>query len=97
MTNDRLQALYYWLNSASLSRLSAPLRRDVETRAIERFFLDWTLTPSNDGRSPGYMYDLPALCSTAQPGTVLWHAVRAIAFAGLKNYDNGAFSAKARL
>lgn len=96
VTDKDLQRQYYWLNSTSLSELPTPPPRDIETKAVKRLFLDWTLNPSNDGRSPGYMCDLPALFSTAQPGTVLWHAVRAVAFAGLKDCDGGSFSLKAR-
>ena len=96
MADGDLRKLYYWLNAASLTDSSTLLRRDMQTRAIERFFLDWTLHPSNDGRSPGYMRDLPALYSSAQPGTILWHAVRAIAFAGLRDHDSGSFAVKAR-
>ncbi|KAK3683173.1 hypothetical protein LTR37_020486 [Vermiconidia calcicola] len=88
--------LYYWLNDTALAEVPGPLKRDTETRAVERFFLDWTLNPTNDGVAPGYMHDLPLLYASAAPGSVLWHAVRAVAFADLKDYDRGSFSSKAR-
>jgi hypothetical protein len=46
----------------------------------------------------GYMHDLPMLFYTAQPDSVLWHAVRALAFAGLRNQITGTtpFYIKAR-
>ena len=45
--------LYSWLNDRALAEVPGPLKRDLDTRAIERFFHDWTLHPSNDGVSPG--------------------------------------------
>lgn len=97
LSDEDLQKLYYWLSESAMAvDLPQPIRRDVETRAVERFFLDWTLSPSNDGLSPGYLYNLPALYASAQPGSVLWHAVRAVAFADFRAYDNGSFGLKAR-
>lgn len=93
---EELAQLHYWLDSTSLGEIPGPLKRSVETRAVERFFLDWTLHPTNDGSAPGYMQDLPSLYSSATSGSVLWHAVRAVAFADLKGYTSEPFAFQAR-
>ncbi|KAF2673700.1 hypothetical protein BT63DRAFT_431674 [Microthyrium microscopicum] len=95
---ETLQRQFLWLNQRALAEIPEPLKRDVETRAIERFFINWTLHPSNDGGSPGHMHNLPALYSATQPDSVLWHAVRAVAFAEVRNQsiDNVPFNVKAR-
>ena len=49
--------MYPWLNVTNIPRA---LDRDVETRAVERFFVNWTLYPSNHGDSSGEL-DQPAL------------------------------------
>ena len=59
------------------------------TRALDRFFVNWTLYPLNDGVSPGYMHDLPMLYLSATPESVLWLAVRAVAFADMKHATVG--------
>jgi hypothetical protein len=51
--NEVLQQHYLWLNERALAEIPQPLKRDVETRAVERFFVNWTLYPSNHGESPG--------------------------------------------
>ena len=84
-----LQLQYSWLNKSSLGNVSEPLKRDLESRAVDRFFVNWTLYPLNDGASTGYMHDLPMLYLSATPGSVLWQAVRAIAFADMKHAGAG--------
>lgn len=42
------------------------------------------------------MPELPALYTTAQPGSILWNAGRAMAFADLKDFNGGSFAVKAR-
>jgi hypothetical protein len=37
----------------AFGEVPGPLKRDVETRAVERFFVNWTLHPSNHGVTPG--------------------------------------------
>lgn len=96
LQEEDVQRRYYWLNDTALAQVPEPLKRDLETRAIERFFLDWTLHPTNKGLTPGYMHDLPALFASTSSGSVLWTAVRAVAFAGLKGYNGGSFSRRAR-
>lgn len=51
--SSRLQQQYSWLSDHTLATVSEPLKRDIETRAVERFFVNWTLHPSNHGGSPG--------------------------------------------
>jgi hypothetical protein len=51
--SSRLQQQYSWLSDHALATVPEPLKRDVETRAVERFFVNWTLHPSNHGGSPG--------------------------------------------
>lgn len=65
--------------------MPAPLAIDIKTRAVERFFINWTLHPSNHGVSPGHMHNLPFLYAGAAPDSVLWLAVRAMAFADMRN------------
>ncbi|RKU46122.1 hypothetical protein DL546_006782 [Coniochaeta pulveracea] len=89
---------YWWLSRRALAVVPGPLKRDVETRAVERFFLNWILHPSNQGISPGYMSELPMLYHGAQQYSVLWLAVRAMAFADMRNEraENVPFQVKAR-
>lgn len=75
------------------------MRRDLDSRAIDRLFADWVLFPGNDGLSPGHMHTIPALYHDAVLGSVLWHSVRALAFANLHRARDGdglSFSVKAR-
>ena len=48
-----LQQHYSWLNERVLAEVPGPLKRDVETRAVEIFFINWTLYPNNQGSTPG--------------------------------------------
>ena len=87
-----------WFKRTALNDIPGPLKRDLETRAVDRFFVNWTLYPRNDGMSLGYMYDLPTLYNSAPSESTLWHAIRAIAFADIK-YERDkdvTFSYKAR-
>lgn len=119
--SSRLQQQYSWFSDHALAAIPEPLRRDVETRAVERFFVNWTLHPSNHGGSPGefsqlgqweilvflilltiiylgYMHELPMLFMNAQEDSVLWLAVRAVAFADIRNENTGnvSFHTKSR-
>jgi hypothetical protein len=90
---------YYWLKRHSHDLIAEPLRRDLDARAIDRFFLDWILYPGNDGIAPGLMHDLPAMYSGASSGSLLWHAVRALAFADIaqgQSQQGRSYSIKAR-
>lgn len=53
MTDGTLQQHFNWLNQRALAEVPVPIKRDVETRAIERFFVEWTFYPSNHGTTPG--------------------------------------------
>jgi hypothetical protein len=44
---------YWWLSGRAVGAIPEPLKRDVDTRAVERFFVNWILYPSNHGTSPG--------------------------------------------
>jgi hypothetical protein len=98
MLSPGLQHQYSWLNNIGLAEVPEPLKRDLETRAVERFFINWTLYPGNDGVSPGHMQNLHTLYLSAPPESVLWLAVRALAFADMRNSRAGnvPFSIKAR-
>ena len=93
-----LQLQYPWLNKRALAEVPRPLERDVETQAVDRFFVNWTLYPGNDGVSPGHMHNLYPLYLSAPPGSVLWLAVRALACADMKHESVGdtPFHIKAR-
>ncbi|KIW26162.1 hypothetical protein, variant [Cladophialophora immunda] len=89
---------YPWLSDRALAEVPGPLKRDVETRAVARFFVNWTLYPGNDGVVPGHMHDLYPLYLSAPPGSVLWLAVRAVACADMRHESVGdtPFHIKAR-
>jgi hypothetical protein len=77
---------FAWLNEQALATVPEPLRRDLDQRAVDRFFVNWTLYPRNDGFSAsggGYMPDLYSLHERIKPSSVLWLAVRAVAFADM--------------
>ncbi|KAF2102463.1 hypothetical protein NA57DRAFT_63397 [Rhizodiscina lignyota] len=97
--DEFLRQQYSWLNERAYTQVSEPLKRDLEARAVERFFINWTLHPSNHGVSPGHMHDLPMLFLGAPPDSILWHAVRAVAFADMRNESSGdsPFYVKSRL
>ncbi len=82
--------IYYWLNERSLGEIPVALSQDLESQAVERFFTAWTLFPCNDGLSPGHMHELPMLYSSAAPDSILWHALRAMAFADMRHHYIGA-------
>jgi hypothetical protein len=84
VADQHLHQLYPWLNYRALAEAPKPLRGGLETRAVDRFFLNWTLHP-NDGVSPGHMHDLPMLYLSAPPESILWLAVRAMAFADMRH------------
>ncbi|ORY56412.1 uncharacterized protein BCR38DRAFT_469504 [Pseudomassariella vexata] len=76
---------YPWPNASALSSIVPPsLQLDLDTCALDRFFVNWTLHPCNHGVSPGHMDQLPRLYLSAAPGSVLWHAIRAVAFADMR-------------
>ena len=87
-----------WLNTHALAGLPGPLKRDVEARAVDRFFINWILYPGPAGTSHGHLQNLPLLYQDAPSGSVLWHAVRAVAFADVRHVWDGdvSFSVKAR-
>ncbi|KAB5533618.1 hypothetical protein GE09DRAFT_972809 [Coniochaeta sp. 2T2.1] len=95
---DSLKHGYWSFNNSTNVKVPEPLKRDVEIRAVERFFVNWTVCPSKEGSSPGYMWELPTLFSNAKKGSVLWHAVRAVAFADMKgeSRDSVPYHLKAR-
>lgn len=53
MTDEFWRQQYPWLNARALGEAPEPLKRDIETRAVERFFVNWILYPSNHGVSTG--------------------------------------------
>ena len=92
-----LRSQYSWLNEQAVAELPEPLKRDIETRAVERFFVDWTVYPSEG--SPGHMHHLPMLYENALPDSLLRLAVRAVAFADMKHardQDNVPFDIRAQ-
>ncbi len=91
-----------WVESRALQVVSQPLKRDLDSRAVDRFFLDWILFPGEDKTAPGHLQTLPGLYHATKQGSLLWHAVRAVAFAdvghhrGQKDAEGQTFSVKAR-
>ena len=99
LTDSALQSQYYWLNDQALSALPNHVKLDTESRALDRFFVNWTLYPSNEGMSIGHMYDLHHLYQTAPNGSLLTLVVKAMAFADLKSElstEDANFQIKAR-
>lgn len=74
-----------WLSHHAKLDLPEPLKRDKETRAVDRFFVNWILHPGRDGISPGHLVHLPVLYYQSNSDCILWNAVRAMAFADIKN------------
>lgn len=82
-----LQAHYNWLNERALAALPAQVIRDGETRAVERFFANWIVYPSE--LSAGYMHHLPALYEQTDSKSILYQSVRAVAFADVRRLSSG--------
>ena len=79
-----LQHQYPWLNDRTLASIPRSMITDLDTSAVDRFFVNWTLYPRNDGLSLGHMHSLQALYLSVPPESVLWLAVRAMAFADIR-------------
>jgi hypothetical protein len=80
-----LQTLYPWLNENALATLPECVSYDVETRAVDQYLVNFCKL----GIPGSYMDCLPVLYHTAPVNSALWHAVRTMAFARLKNAWNG--------
>ena len=46
--NSGLQYQYPWLNDHTLATIPKSMTIDLDTRAVDRYFIDWTLYPRND-------------------------------------------------
>jgi hypothetical protein len=57
MVDQSLLQQYPWLNEQAISEIPESLQNDLESRAVERFFINWTLYPGNDGTIPGKAVD----------------------------------------
>jgi len=99
LSHSERRQFYSWLDSRTLAEVPGPLRRGLCERAVEHFFVNWTVYPSNDGQSPGFLHTLPELYSQVAPDSALSFAVRAIAAADKRHYHDGkiSFQTKARL
>lgn len=93
-----LRFQYPWLNEQRISQLSHPMTQDPDLRAVDRFFVNWTLYPDNEQISNGHMSNMQDLYISAPPQSVLWLAVRAVAYADMRNElsTGTSFSVKAR-
>ena len=93
-----LRLQYSWLSRKMLANVAGPLDKDFGARAVDRFFINWTVYPDNDGVSPGHMHHIHALYVHAPPVSILWLAVRALAYADLKyeTVSGTPFNIKAR-
>jgi hypothetical protein len=72
-----------WLNQDAASQVPEPLKRDLQSRAVDRFFVNWILYPGNSGLFPGHLHVIPGLYHAATSDSVLHYAVRALAFADM--------------
>ena len=86
-----LQSEFPWLNRQAVAALPEPLKRDLETRAVERFFINWILQPRGNGINPdvGFMQFLPLLYEGAPPHSLLPRMIQAMAFADMGRMRNG--------
>lgn len=82
-TDDFWQEQLPWLNHDALYEVPEPLKRDLPSRAVDRFFVNWILYPGNSGLFPGHLHVVPGLYHTAASDSVLHCAVRALAFADM--------------
>ena len=53
VVTESMREQYWWLNEHALAIIPSALKRPVEDRAVDRFFVNWTLHPSNCGNTPG--------------------------------------------
>jgi hypothetical protein len=58
MIDQGLVQQYPWLNEPAITEIPEPLQTDLESIAVERFFINWTLYPGNDGTVPGKIFQL---------------------------------------
>lgn len=72
-----------WLSRDAQNEVPEPLKRDLRSRAVERFFVNWVLYPTYSGQSPGHLHVIPGLYQSAASNSALCCAVRAIAFADM--------------
>ncbi|EMC98235.1 hypothetical protein BAUCODRAFT_417190 [Baudoinia panamericana UAMH 10762] len=89
LSGAEAKQLYSWLNAQGLAQVPQPLKRDPSARAVDHFFTNWILYPTNDGASTGFMHTLPALYVQSGPDSALGFAIRAIAAADKKHYYDG--------
>lgn len=97
-TDNFLQRKLPWLNPSAVSEVPEPLKRDLQARAVDRFFVNWVLYPANSGLFPGHLHVLPPLYHTASSDSILHCAVRAVAFADMpkgSRDETSSFHAKA--
>lgn len=84
-----------------LTKASLPITLSslVEERAACALFIDWTMDPSNEGISPGYMDLIRPFYYAQPPGSLLRVAVEALAFASIQSLTltNGDFARLARI
>ena len=79
--------------------MPGPLKRDLRSRAVDHFFVNWILYPANNFLFPGHLHVLPELYRTASSDSILPCAVCAVAFADMPkgSRDEGSsFHAKAQ-
>lgn len=78
---NQSESTYYWLKEQPVVSMPEQLARDWSSRAVERFFADWTKVPCEDGISIGCELDLPILYSSTMRNSILWLAVDTMALA----------------
>lgn len=78
-----------WISDYLLAEtLPCPLD-DLESRAVDHFCTNWTLYSRNNRLASGSLPQLPMLYLSSPPQSILWHAVRALAFADMKDPSDG--------
>lgn len=85
-------------DSLELGEVSQPLKRDIDSRAADNFFVDWLLHSRDQATIRGFWDDLPMLYHNTPPSSPLSLSIKAAAFAGIKNAVSGGvpFHIKAR-
>lgn len=74
----------------------ASVSTPVIDRAVHRYFEDWIITPTRQGRQPGHMIHAIALYLSADSKSTYRTAIQACAYAHLQFENDGAFANKAR-
>lgn len=78
-----------WVDNHLLAETPPSLLDDLESRVLDHFWTNWSLYSGKNGQSSGSFPALPMLYLSSPPQSIFWHAVRALAFADMKDPSDG--------